>query len=749
MRKKIFATLMSVAMVASFMPSMAFAAGTTPTVDRLDTKHTYLKTSNITNEDVEGWLESDENKDYVGDYTPATCTQEGSVVLKCTADKDQELCTATKTFVIKADHKFKEKKLSIDEYAKLMQAKKQAGFKNDAQVAKSVKALKDEKVCYLNAKVCTKCGEIKTNETATKVHHVNPANDDTHQEAADAADCKSTYNCGECGAVVKKTHTRKAHSFEELSGKDFVIKADAKATSEKKLCGKTDDDKIVEKTYTCTSCGETATKLFKGNAAATENDLGCRVYKNAVDTEASKDGTKTFVKGTATEVTADNGYIVDPLISNRAYAADTTITDADGKVYYAYTCTVCGHVKKGAENKKAATTHKHVWEKYNVPATCTTPEKECLVCKDCGIYANKDQEDVKTLATNKSGNDPAEAGKDILTEVVRGTAALGHDLEIKTVEATCEVPAHYEITCKRCKKGDYRGVNYYEFSADTDKKPAYIKASDDYSIIDPAAGNTAGRKDIELKYLDPTVKHHKMTQKVVLKPATCTVNELSGYKCETCGKMDVHNVTEKVGTATGHKAVKVNEQAATCGAKGTYQIQCENCKKFVDKKLTTTKYDVTTNTDWTKDAAKAKTFDGDAPVVALNAKCDFSKWVVVKDSTVFEEGVKELHCAKCNATDGNRAPVAKKTVAKATVTLKAGKNRFTVKASAANATGYKVVYKRAGKKAITKVVDAENLSKTYTKLAKGKKYTVKVTAFASNGTDTVYGATTTKTVKTK
>ena len=744
MRKKLFAILMSATMVASFMPSMAFAAGTTPTVDRLDTKHTYLKTSNIKNEDVEGWLES-ADKDYVGDYTPATCTKEGSVVLKCTADKEQELCTATKTFVIKADHKFKEKKLSIDEYAKLMQAKKQAGFKNDAQVAKSVKALKDKKVCYLNAKVCTKCGEIKTDESANEVFHVNPANTDDNQAAADAADCKSTYNCGECGAVVKKSHTRKAHSFESAVN---IISDDAKATSEKKLCGKTDADKIVEKTYTCTSCGETATKLFKGNAAATEDDLGCRVYKNAVDTETGNNG-KIYVKGTATEATPANGYIADSIINNRAYAADTTVTDASGNVHYAFTCTVCGHVKVGAIKTNATAVHKHVWEKYNVPATCTTPEMECLVCKDCGIYANKDQEDAKTLDSGKSGNDPAESGKNILTEVVRGTAPLGHDLEIKTVEATCEVPAHYEITCKRCKKGDYTGVTYYEFSADTDKKPAYIKASDDYSIIDPAAGNTAGRKDIELKYLDPTVKHHKMTQKVVLKPATCTVNELSGYKCETCGKMDVHNVTEKVGTATGHKAVKVNEQAATCGARGTYQIQCENCKKFVADSVTGDKYDVTTNADWTKKAEDAKTFDGAAPVVALHAKCDFSKWVVVKDSTVFEEGVKELHCTKCNDYDGNRAPVAKKTVAKATVTLKAGKNRFTVKASAANATGYKVVYKRAGKKAITKVVDAENLSKTYTKLAKGKKYTVKVTAFASNGTDTVYGATTTKTVKTK
>lgn len=737
MRKKLFAILMSATMVASFMPSMAFAAADyddAVVTDPIDAKHTFcIAGETTTNAAVKAKQKT--NEDEIVEFVPATCTKEGSVTLKCNNEKDNELCTATKTIVVKPSHDFAEAKLSIEEYAKKMQAAKQAGFKNDAQVAGEIKTL-SETYCYVEAEVCKDCGAIKTESNAAAIATVGKAH--AYPDAAtQAADCKSTTKCVSCQKEVKKTSTAGKHSFQNSNGS---IKTDVTPTSEKKLCGD-----VIEKTYTCTACGETVKTYTKNDSNAVPT---CKIFKNQISVAVSADKLTLYKAGTSKVVatrakaddgwTAATGYKVSEIYADTVYEADTTVKKDDGKIYYAFTCNECGYVTvTDVEKTDAATAeHKHVWKKVTSEPTCTEPGYEAAYCEGCGRYAKKEALTTKDYTTPTYDN-LLEAGKAEKT-VLADKPATGHKLNVVKKDATCAVPAHYEISCSVCGE-KYNGAKYVQFKADTTKKPLYMN---------PKTGvvsKTAAYGDMELAYLDPAVKQHKFTKKVVLKEASCTVPELSGFKCDECGKIDVHNVTPTAGTILGHKAEKVNVKAATCGKDGQYNVKCATCGKYAKVE----KYDVKNAADWSAKSKDAFDFTGDPAVVGKNADCDFSKWVVVKDSTVFDEGVKELHCAKCGATDGNRAPVAKKTVAKATVTLKAGKNSFTVKASAANATGYKVVYKRAGKKAITKVVDAENLSKTYKKLAKGKKYTVKVTAFASNGTDTVYGATTTKTVKTK
>ena len=96
---------------------------------------------------------------------------------------------------------------------------------------------------------------------------------------------------------------------------------------------------------------------------------------------------------------------------------------------------------------------------------------------------------------------------------------------------------------------------------------------------------------------------------------------------------------------------------------------------------------------------------------------------------------------------------AKKTVAKASNTVKAGKKSLNVKSSAANATGYRVYYKKAGAKSWKSYTKkTTSLSKTFSGLSKGKYY-VKVRAYAKNYAgdgEVVWGATSsTKSVKVK
>ena len=125
-------------------------------------------------------------------------------------------------------------------------------------------------------------------------------------------------------------------------------------------------------------------------------------------------------------------------------------------------------------------------------------------------------------------------------------------------------------------------------------------------------------------------------------------------------------------------------------------------------------------------------------------------------ATVFATGSKDgVKCSVCGEILTAPKEVAKLKVGTAKISsLKAGKKSFTVKASAANATGYRVFYKKAGaKKYSYTTVKAKNLSKTVKKLSAGKKYTVKVKAYAKNydgDGEVVWGALSSgKTVKVK
>ena len=696
MRKKLFAIVMSMTMVASFMPSMAFAAAST--VDPLDSTHTYVSdgVSNITNTVVKGWLSDENKKDFVGAYTPATCTKEGSVVVKCTKDAKQALCTETKTLVVSKDkHSWKDVRVSVEEYGKLQQAVKNTDYKNDAQTAQKIKSNKEKGICYIETQVCEECGIINTAYKHNKAQHENPV--------AANADCKDTFNCGVCGEEVKKAaNTRKLHSFESGHG---VVSSAAKPASEKKVGCK---DSVTVKTYVCSDCG--ATK------EVSSGDPACKIFKKAIDVKADKSG-NLYKKGTTVLVKKNGESKLEPGFMyeetfNTYYESDTTV---DG--HYGFTCNECGYVLVGAEVPTASTEHtKHTLEKVTEPATCTEAATEALVCTECGKYANVGTTDAKYGSYDEAKSVVKDAnGHD--------TTPLGHKLNVVKVDATCAVSAHYVITCTACDKYPEEKV-FFDTKASkyVNPKTGVVKSSPDYG-------------DMELAYLDPAVKSHKFTKKVVLKEATCEVGELAGYKCETCGKMNVHNVTETAGTKLGHD-YPVEKVEATCLNKA-YEIKgaCSRCGYELPA-------NVTANTKAAKDAE------------IKDGKHAFDKWVVTKPSTVFEEGVKTLTCSACGVEhESTKTVIAKKTVAKASNTVKAGKKSFNVKSSAANATGYRVYYKKAGAKSwnsYTKKTDS--LSKTFSGLSKGKYY-VKVKAYAKNYAgdgEVVWGATSsTKTVKVK
>ena len=699
-------------MVASFMPSLAFAGvNPAPTKsDYLDGSHEFgIVTETTTNDEVKALP-----KDQVVEFTPATCTKEGSVTLKCIREANYELCTATKTFVVKAQHNFVEKRLTVEAYAKAMQAAKAAGFLNDAQVAGKIASISEE-YCYVEAPVCKVCGAIDKDHAAIATVGVTHERSTTSQ----GADCKTTTPCVKCGKELKKTAGAAAkHSFQKSNGD---LKDDAVPTAEKKLCGD-----VIAKTYTCTVCGETKTTYSA--------DPACKVFKSPIEVTVDPDTGIVYKKGTSTVV--KDGTVKDGFKYSLGtyYVADTTVKKADGKTYLAFTCNECGYVTATDVEKTdvASTEHVHAWKKVTEAATCTNPGYVAAYCEGCGMYADKANVTSKTLVGNTYDKITAVPGAADAVNM----PALGHKLNVKKVEATCAVPGHYEISCSVCGD-DYDGVDYVQFVTDSNKAPLYLNANG--TVTDSGVYGAT-----QLPYIDPAVKNHSFTKKVVLKEATCDVPELSGFKCDVCGKMNVHAVTETAGSELGHKAEKVNVVAPTCGWSGGYLLQCSVCKKYADNE---------DQTAWTKDIEDAHWFNEGNPVVGKNAECKYDKWVVTKDSTVFEEGVKTLVCSVCGDEENTKTVIAKKTVAKASNTVTVGKKSLTVKSSAANATGYRVYYKKAGAKSWKSYTKkTASLSKTFSGLSKGKYY-VKVKAYAKNYAgdgQVVWGATSsTKSVKVK
>ena len=702
-------------MVASFMPSLAFAAtgvNTSPVIDSIDadTNHVYHSVSN--NASVQALLNDPDTKDYVVNFTPSTCDQDGSVTLKCKKSKQGEVCDVTKTFVIAKGHEYGTEKVrfsTIESYAKAMQAAKAPGFKNDAQVAGQIAKL-SKTYCYVEAKVCKNCGRIdaehSTIDDGVATAHIPTA-------TSQGNDCRSTTECVTCHKELAKTSTRAKHSFE--SDID-VVDSNATPTAEKKLCGD-----VIAKTYTCTACGETKTTYTKNGVVTAPT---CKIFKNPINVVTATDG-KVYKKGTTVVVKDSEGvkaaYKYDSLF-DAYYEADTSVVEND-KTYYAFTCNECGHVTKGAQNTGVTTAaHKHAWKKVTEDATCTVAPKEAAYCEGCGMYS--------AVVNAGTANAVAESAmKDNFADAssaVSGKAPLGHKLVVKKVEATCVTPAHYEISCSVCAD-KYAGTKYVSFVANNAKPSKYL---------DPVTGaldDGASYGDIELTYLDPATKNHAFTKKVVLQDASCEVNALEGFKCDTCGKMDLHNVAPVAGTKLGHKVVK-NEVAATCGTDGYYTEECSACGKVLNNAGTWVKK--------TADTVLKKTVT-DKALVAVGAKHTGETWKVTKAATVFDEGVKTLVCDTCGVELGSKTPTAKSKYAAPAV--KAGKKSATVTVKAtAGAVSYKISYKKAG--GSYKTIAAKAGKKTIKKLAKGKKYTFKAIAVNAEGVEV---ASATKTVKVK
>ena len=303
-------------------------------------------------------------------------------------------------------------------------------------------------------------------------------------------------------------------------------------------------------------------------------------------------------------------------------------------------------------------------------------------------------------------------GDTVVTEKLNSTLKHEYKLVETPVDGDCANGVTYSVVCTKCKTD---GAGHYT-TAEADGT-RYFKGLDDELVI-------ANYIKVPADKLQAAHKPGKLEK---IADATCKKAELQAQKCTVCKKILATTIVE-VGLPKDHTLEEV-KTPETCQTTAKTETKCSVCG------------DVT------------KTVGG---LAKADAKaCDYSVWKVVKESTVFEEGMKKSACAVCGQLEpkGSSIAIAKKSVAKASNTVTAGKKKLTVKSSAANATGYRVYYKKAGAKSWKSYTKKTiSLSKTFSGLSKGKYY-VKVRAYAKNydgGGQVVWGATSsTKSVKVK
>lgn len=420
------------------------------------------------------------------------------------------------------------------------------------------------------------------------------------------------------------------------------------------------------------------------------------------------------------------------------------------------TCSVCGHVQyrnkrwegSGQYANPSVAEHGAVEEFVKVAPTCTEPGVKSTRCKDCG-------EEIP------------------LTGAAAVIPKLGHDEIVVSVPATCERRAFTYKICSRCNRNwnvEYvdgsqlghkynvevlyapncdaegitrisctNGCRYSRFASNIDG--SHFKYVDNAGVV-----HNNKQEGYKIMFVGQRNEYYDQRHNVILdgavevadwvanthdwgkfedmQAADCEHGAIQAAKCKVCGHYDVHSAVE-TGKPAGHKWTTIT-QDPTCGQKAFSADICSVCGK----------------------TQNVKTFG--TPKVGYGAKCDFSKWVVEKEATPFEEGTKKLICRNCE-DDGHlmlvevngefslkemgvtRASIAKKTIAAPKVKALKKKAKVTVK-PVEGAVEYQVLVN--GK--VAKTIKGElakaktvKITKKYLKL--GKKNTFKIRAINAEG----------------
>ena len=375
---------------------------------------------------------------------------------------------------------------------------------------------------------------------------------------------------------------------------------------------------------------------------------------------------------------------------------------------------------------------KHKWDDgvIETPSTCKKAGTKKYTCTECGgtkteeIAAKHDwgwsTDESRHWQECKNCKEKGYCGDHIWNDYVTETSATCtktgweyHECKICERQSGRPIPAghnlvHHEAQTATCTAN---GWNAY----DTCNKCDYTT----YREIPPAGHNFV---------------HHKA------QTATCTANGWDAY--DTCNKCDYTTYREIL--ATGHSFSKWETVIyPSCTYNGSEKRTCTVCQAVETKDISSNGH--SWESDYTIDKEATCESDGsksihcrycDAVKDSETITATGHKEVVLeaKSATVFSNGLTEgKKCSVCGAVLVAQEEIPELEVGTPAFTVNAAKKTMTVKASRAeNATGYKILYKKANAKEWkTWTVKGKKISKKFAKLEKGK-YKVKVRAYAKD-----------------
>lgn len=417
----------------------------------------------------------------------------------------------------------------------------------------------------LKTRECSVCHGMKEYEIipATGEHTYNK-DDDSQWKETTAPTCENngieTIYCSVCNSVMDtRLIEAKGHDYQ----KDF----------EKSYAATCEKDGL-EVSVCANNCGNVKNEII--------NKLG-HAYEKTAETEATctTGATQTWTCANNKEHTYT---IITELAKGHSYDEGTIIQNANCKQeeITRYSCTVEGCPQYYDIMTKSKTAHTWVEVKAAVPATDTDAGTRTIRCSVCGIEEivtipptgehkftlDAGQSKAATCTTDGKNVYVCSAHEDCSYEEI--VYAKGHDVELKTVDATCTQTGSVKAVCKNEGCGEVIGeytlpmLNHTYNEVDGTRTDATCTTPGKYTV----KCDCGAEKEISISAIG-----HNYTEKTA--EATCTEPAKTIYTC-ACG--DSYYVTS--GDANGHAwGVWKEKTAATEETAGIQERECDVCHK--------------------------------------------------------------------------------------------------------------------------------------------------------------------------
>ena len=545
----------------------------------------------------------------------ATCTEDGSVTMKCTAHTD---CGVTYEKVLP--------KLGHD------------------MVAGEPVAATCEHEGYIDYK-CSRCTHSYRIVTeAIKAHTLK-----TETQEANCLDPSVTYTyCEVCEKLEGTVTVGKA------LGHNFTREVSFTAPT---------NDKNGEKVLGCSRCEETITVVVPAEGHKFELD-------SKVDATCNKTGLETYK---CTTHTGDNdcglSYTNVIPMKKHTYATrvktEPTCTAAvEGECY----CSVCNEVF--GEYNIPALGHDFSKETANVASTCNSVgyvTKQCSRCDETettysSTLADHKWGDWETVQTADETHPGIKVKKCSVCDLYQyetepPTGEHDYDDGVVTKQPTCTEPGIKKFTCRRthcaCTPGNEKSYTVEiaptGHKAKIEKKDATCKEAGYIKVVCETCGATIG-ESITLEK-----KKHIYQSTVTIEP-TCSKEGVRTYTCALCGD----SYTEAIATISHDYQPTGRTVAPTCTTEGFDVYKCTYCGKetFVKtaEKLGHTERTVTIDATCTEKGSTTVVCSVCNTILKETEYTpalghDWGEWKVTVPGTCEVEGKKTRECSRCHETE--------------------------------------------------------------------------------------------------